>query len=611
MILGTAGHIDHGKTSLVRALTGVDTDRLPEEKRRGITIDLGFAPLMLDGVGEVGVVDVPGHEAFVRTMVAGATGMDLALLVIAGDAGIMPQTREHLAILDLLGVTSAVVAITKADLVEADWLSLVTADVRTMLADTPFAGAEIVPTSVTAPSGIEELRAALARAASRHSHRRTSGPFRMPIDRAFTMKGTGTVVTGTVWSGCAEREGIVRLFPDGKAVRIRGLQSHGESVPAIRAGQRAAVALGGIELDAVHRGATIAIGDAWRGSRILRADVRFLGDARHDALKSKVRFHMGTAETGARLVMRETGQARIVLDEPVVAMFGDPFVLRSASPLRTIGGGTITDPQAPERAKPFESDARRRDRLLEQMLIEAGAEGLDPADLTVRLALDPARETWLLEAKFVWRVEPRLFHDATRKRLSTRMLKLLGEYHAEHPRETGAPLQWLRSRARVADQLTDAIVAELATRDRLHVADGIVVRGGFTPSLTAAEESLRSRLMSIIDAAAIAPPSFEELGTDIGVSPKKIGDIARVLERHGALVAVEENRFYSSAAVSELKERMRSRMTSDREYAPTEIKEFLGLTRKFTIPFLEYCDRTGYTFRGTFGRRLVQGVRVT
>src|SRR5574338_445690 len=254
MIIGTAGHSDHGKTALVRALTGVATDRLPEEKRRGITIDLGFAPLSLPDVGIAGVVDVPGHEAFVRTMLAGATGIDLALLVVAADEGVMPQTREHLAILELLGIRGGVVALTKRDLVEEDWLDLVRLDLADLLASTQLANASMVPTSVVSGEGLDALRDALASAASALSPRPDDDVFRMPIDRVFTVRGTGTVVTGTVWSGTVARDDVVRVMPGQRSVRVRGLQAHGASIDRAAPGTRLAVALAGIEHDALTRG---------------------------------------------------------------------------------------------------------------------------------------------------------------------------------------------------------------------------------------------------------------------------------------------------------------------------------------------------------------------
>src|SRR5690349_1007191 len=257
MILGTAGHIDHGKTALVRALTGVDTDRLPEEKRRGITIDLGFAPLTLDNGDVVGVVDVPGHEGFVRTMVAGATGIDLALLVIAADEGPMPQTREHLAILELLGVPKLIVVLSKSDLVESDWLAVVSDDVRSLLKPTPFADAEIVATSVVSGVGIPELRASLQRTSQNAERRSSEDLFRLPVDRAFSVKGTGTVVTGTVWSRHVSVDATVRVMPLGVSARVRGLHTHGAAVKTIGPGMRAAIALAGIEPQAAARGVTL------------------------------------------------------------------------------------------------------------------------------------------------------------------------------------------------------------------------------------------------------------------------------------------------------------------------------------------------------------------
>ena len=273
MILGTAGHIDHGKTALVKALTGVDTDRLPEEKRRGITIDLGFAPLVIEGIGKIGIVDVPGHEAFVRTMLAGASGIDIALLVVAADEGVMPQTTEHVQILSLLGIPTVVVALTKSDLVTAEWLSLAADDVHTLLGDTPFGSSEVIPVSAVTGSGVNELREAIRRAATAtnsegvnsETNNRGSAEdlFRMPVDRAFTIKGTGTVVTGTVWSGTISRDSLVTVFPPGRQSRVRGVQHHSEVVKSAGPGERVALALTDVDVDEVSRGSVVVANDAW------------------------------------------------------------------------------------------------------------------------------------------------------------------------------------------------------------------------------------------------------------------------------------------------------------------------------------------------------------
>ncbi|MEP6622536.1 MAG: selenocysteine-specific translation elongation factor, partial [bacterium] len=419
MILGTAGHIDHGKTSLVRALTGVDTDRLPEEKRRGITIELGFAPLSLDGVGQVGIVDVPGHEAFVRTMVAGATGIDFALLVVAADAGVMPQTREHLAILSLLGVRGGVVAITKRDLVDEEWLSLVHDDVASAIAGTSLEGAVVVPVSSTTGEGLDALRVALAGAAQAVPRRSSLDLFRLPIDRAFTMKGTGTVVTGTVWSGSLARDAAIRLLPADVVVRVRGLQSHGRAVDVVHAGDRAAISLAGVALDDIHRGNVLVQGDAWKTGRVLRAQLE-LSEGLDVTLgpRSRVRLHLGTSEVGARLVVREGALApgarvssRIVLDEPIVARAGDRFVLRMASPVATLGGGVVTDPFAPLRARPWPMEPVDPARSLALVLDEAGARGVNLSELPVRLGVPVEQCAELAGA--AWRVGDRILATTT------------------------------------------------------------------------------------------------------------------------------------------------------------------------------------------------------
>jgi selenocysteine-specific elongation factor len=361
VIVGTAGHIDHGKTTLVRALTGVDTDRLPEEKRRGITIDLGFAPLQLEGIGRVGIVDVPGHEAFVRTMVAGAAGVDLALLVVAADEGVMPQTREHVAVLGLLGVRRAVVALTECDLVDDDWLALAIDDVRCTLAPTTLSGSAIVAVSASTGHGLDALRTALADAARQVAVRTADDLFRLAVDRAFTIRGTGTVVSGTVWSGRLSGDATLRLIPGGRAVRVRGLHAFGAPVHCVCAGERAAIALAGVDLSEVHRGSVLVQGDGWSPSRVMRADVVLLAEApRSLRTRTRVRLHLGTSDVGARNVSRDgvlppgcQRSVRVVTDAPIVTRAGDRFVLRAESPSTTIGGGVVLDPSASPRARPW------------------------------------------------------------------------------------------------------------------------------------------------------------------------------------------------------------------------------------------------------------------
>ena len=611
MILGTAGHIDHGKTTLVRALTGVDTDRLPEEKRRGITIDLGFAPLVLEGVGTVGVVDVPGHEAFVRTMVAGATGIDLALLVIAADEGVMPQTREHLAILSLLGVRGGVVALTKSDLVDEEWLALVEDDVRATLRSTPLVDAAIVPVSGTTGAGLDALRAALAHAARAVPRRAVEDLFRLPIDRAFTVKGTGTVVTGTVWSGVLARDATVRLLPADRPVRVRGLQAHGRNVEHVQAGDRAAIALAGVELDDVARGAVLVQGAAWRGTRVLRADVALLADApRPLGPRTRVRFHLGTTEVSARLVVAggtlapgDRAPARVLLDQPVVARAGDRFVMRQASPVATLGGGSVVDPLAPPRARAWTSDATAPRALLDRLVNDGGAGGVLVSELPVRLGVAPPLLPSLLDAFGGWRVGDRLIGDLARDALATEAVTVLERFHAEQPLEPGAPIQWLRSRLRAPDEVSEALVSSLAAQGAITLDQGLARLTGFAPRLGTDQAALRARLLAALEAAGQEPPSLEEVAASLDVAPAALAPVARFLAREGDLVAVEPNRYYAAASVDALVGRLRQGMQAGEAYGPAELRELLGFSRKFLIPFLEFADRTGHTFRDAAGRR--------
>jgi len=618
MILGTAGHIDHGKTTLVRALTGVDTDRLPEEKRRGITIDLGFAPLALEGVGTLGIVDVPGHEAFVRTMVAGATGIDLALLVVAADEGVMPQTREHLAVLSLLAVRGGVVALTKCDLVDDDWLALVEDDVRTMLAGSPLAAAPMVRVSASTGAGLADLRGALAAEALRIPRAHEDDLFRLPVDRAFTVRGTGTVVTGTVWSGTLPRDAALRLLPDDEPVRVRGLQAHGHAVEQVHDGERAAIALQGVDADRLARGAVLVQGDAWRPSRILRADVSLLPDLPLTlGPRRRVRLHLGTSDVEARLVATggpvqggTTTAVRLVLDEPVVARAGDRFVLRDASPARTIGGGVITDPVAPPRARPWPLAPRTPLALLEALLREAGAHGVPMNELPVRLGVPPSRIAEVISAVKCSHIGHRLLGADVLAALEREAAVIVAKHHAEHPLEAGVPQQWLRSRIAAPDDVATAILARLEEQGALIAEQGTVRLPDFTPRLSSAEELVRERLLDALDAAASEPPSLDELALSLHVAPESLTAVARLLARDGVLVAVEPARYYPARVVKELVQRLHAGMTGDAGYGPGELRELLGFSRKFLIPFLEHCDRVGVTRRDLEGkRRLVTGTR--
>jgi selenocysteine-specific elongation factor len=618
VIVGTAGHIDHGKTTLVRALTGVDTDRLPEEKRRGITIELGFAPLELEGVGRVGVVDVPGHEAFVRTMVAGATGIDVALLVVAADEGVRPQTREHLAILSLLGVRRGVVALTKRDLVEPDWLALVEEDVRAQAADGPLGDAPVVAVSATTGEGLAELRAELARALSETPARGSDDLFRLPVDRAFTVKGTGTVVTGTVWSGTLRRDATVRVLPSGRTARVRGLHAHGSAVNEVGPGSRAAVALADVAVADVERGAVLVADPSWEATRLLRADVALLPDAGQPlGPRTRVRLHLGTAEVGARVVSSggaigpgELKPARLVLDEPVVARAGDRFVLRTASPVTTVGGGTVTDPLPQHRrARPLPPELVPPRERLRAFLGEAGVQGVARSQLPLRLGVRSGELAALVTDAGVEgavEVAGRLFDRRAFESAEQRLDALVDAHHASHPLEPGASLQSLRMQLAVPAALADAVVGRRMAAGVVELDGGLIRRRGWNPTPSAEQARTMAALRDALVAAGREPPSVPEL---VAAHGGAVPALLKLLERSGAVVPVEAERYYSADSVTQLVSALQQSMLPGKEYGPAELREILGVSRKYLIPFLEFCDRTGVTGRRVAGR-VIRGTQV-
>jgi selenocysteine-specific elongation factor len=611
VIIGTAGHIDHGKTALVRALTGVDTDRLPEEKRRGITIELGFAPLEISGVGTFGVVDVPGHEAFIRTMLAGATGIDLAMLVIAADEGPMPQTREHLAILSLLGVRGGVVVLTKRDLVEAEWLSLVEDDVRTLLPRSALADAEIIAVCAPRGEGLEEVRAALGRAASAIPQRAANDLFRLPVDRAFTIRGTGTVVTGTVWSGVVRRDDSVRILPGDRIARVRSLQRHGEAVDSVAPGERAAVGLVGVDLDDVPRGAVLVTAAAWAPTTVLRADVAMLDTADHEIdARTRVRFHLGTADVGARVVTADgmlapggRTPARIILETPVVARAGDRFVLRTPSPAHTIGGGIIDDPLPPHRRSRPEPVSPDPSAHLVRLLAEASTSGIDVAALPIRLGISPHAVDALIRGAppIALQVGSRVYAPTAAAAIRQQLRDLVEEHHRAHPLDPGVSLQSVRARLVGTADLVEHALTETLAAGALSVDGGQLRRAGWQPTLTPAQSELLARLAATLEGSGREPPGVAELEAAHG---PVVPALLRLLDRAGTVVAVETDRYYHAAVLERLIESLRERMVPGREYGPADLRELLGVSRKYLIPLLEYCDRVRVTDRLPGGRVL-------
>ncbi len=616
VVIGTAGHVDHGKTALVKALTGVDTDRWEEEKRRGITIDLGFAPLDLGNGLQASVVDVPGHEDFVRNMVAGATGVDVALLVVAADEGVMPQTVEHLAILDFLGVQSGVVALTKADLADAEWLELVRADVQERLARSAAAWEPPVAVSSVAGSGLDQLRAALERAAGRARARAADDLFRLPVDRVFSLPGAGTVVTGTVWSGTVRVGEEVTLFPGAVRARVRSVEVHGHQEARATPGRRTALALVGPGRQDARRGSVVVSHPAWRETASLDVLVTLLSEARPLTQRSRVRLHLGTAEVLARIVpageriepgAREEA-ARLRLDHPILARWGDLAVLRAASPMATIGGCRVVDPYPTRRPRrPVGAPERGTKDPMQRVhafVALSGALGVPVGELTVRLGLSPEAVSSILGAVArdgIVQTGDRLIPGTAAAGARTIVIERLAAFHREQPLLPGMPLEAFRKLVAspgLASKVLGALEAEnVVVQDRgmVRLAEH---RATVPPAYTQVAEGIRAGLR----AAGAEGRSAAELAAQGTGAPAV--EIAEFLVREGTAIRVGNDRYYDRQQLEGAARKVLGAIRGRGQVTPSEVRDILGLTRKYLIPILEWMDSIGLTVRTGDARRL-------
>ena len=627
IIVGTAGHIDHGKTALVRALTGVDADRLPEEKRRGITIDLGFAELDLRDV-RLGFVDVPGHERFVKNMLAGAHGIDVVALVIAADEGVMPQTREHFDICRLLGVKSGVVVITKTDTVEEELLALVRAQAEEWVADSFLAGAPVLGTSARTGEGIGELKQVLREVALRVPARSQGMVARLPVDRAFTMRGFGAVVTGTLVAGEIAEGDEMQLLPLATRVRVRGLQVHGQAVARALAGQRTAVNLGGVEAASIERGMVLAPLNRLRSTQIIDVTIDVLKNAPR-ALRSRarVRVHLGAAEVLARVRVLEaegeiqagaTGYAQLRLEAPVVAVPGEPFILRSYSPQQTIAGGRILDAFAVKHRGREMKVARERLSLLATaeavaqvalFIAAAGERGLRRAELAARTGWTDA----LLERSVASATKRNEIVDAdgvlvgraSFEHLSRAAVAEVEAHHRREPLARGIPRETLRERhfTHAAPEIFRAVMSRLEQEGALYSDKEIVRAQAHSLSLSPADAALRERLEEIYKAAALEAPTFDEALERAGGAGKTTREhgrkILQLLLDAGSLLRVNNDLFLHREALQQLVESLRAYAahSPERTIDVAAFKELARVSRKYAIPLLEYLDRERITRR--------------
>ena len=625
LVIGTAGHIDHGKTALVRCLTGVDTDRLPAEKQRGITIDLGFASLELRG-RRVALVDVPGHERFIRNMLAGASGLDLAMLIVAADDSVMPQTREHLEILRILGLTGGVVVLTKCDLADPTWLGLVEDDVRSLVKGTFLESAEVIRTSATTGLGIEELKASLARTCEDAPAREDPGLFRMAIDRSFTVAGHGTIVTGTVASGGVGVGDDLEWFPEGRIVRVRGLHRHDRPVDRVARGARAAINLGGVHHAEVGRGHELASPGYLVASRILSVEVG-TSEAAPRPLRHRCRYrvHLGTAEVSSRLLLLSgneigpsgSGLAQLMLEQPVAAVHGQPFVIREESPPATLGGGRVLDPSArtrirrrdlpgidrlDRRASPDPS-TRIASAIASQglaawtertMARDAGVSIGSVGPLTEALLAAGTLASLSIGPKKTTRVLSEVVTD-----LEGRVLRTLARLHAASPRFSAI------ARARIASALADlqndslisALIDRLERSGRVVGDHRSVALAGHEPKLSQAERKLKREIAEAYRAGGFTPPDPSEWGAKGGPRASAVPELLALLLDEEMIVEIAPGLYLDRDAESEMRRRVVDRLSDGRSMTMADLRDLLSTSRKFAVPIGEYLDRIGWTHR--------------
>jgi selenocysteine-specific elongation factor len=623
-VIGTAGHIDHGKTSLVRALTGQDTDRLKEEKERGISIDLGFAHFDTDDGGRAGIVDVPGHERFIRNMLAGAHGIDLVLFVVAADDGIMPQTEEHLDILHLLGVRRGIFVVTKIDLVDEARIAAVREEIEILACDTTLEGAPILAVSTVTGAGIDLLRAEIAAQLSRPAEPPPPGYFRLPVDRAFVIRGHGVVVTGTAVAGVVVEGDTLRLLPGGETARVRGLEVHGESVARAVHGQRVAMNLVGVERSEIGRGHVVCHERVERVTQRLDAWVEVRPGARLPLRHhGRVRVHLGTAEVLGKTVLldgsagtlgpRGVGWVQVVTDDPVLALRGDRFILRDETARWTLGGGVVVNPFADRHRRSEGSHTARLEALRGDDDSAAAAAFLDVAvefavdrptlaqvlnrrDEEVGAALAPlpdvipipdagAPEAYTTAAKWA------CLRDAT--------LAAVAQAHRTHPLMPGVEMESLRTRmpvdvsARVFRWALDRLVAD----GRLVREESLVRAPEHHVALGAAGRSLGDRLEQLLVEGRFTPPDLRQLETATGTPRARVGEVLGVLESEGRVVRIAPDLYFARPAADEARALLEAHCRTHGDVTAAVFRDVIGASRKFAIAFLDWCDRTGVTIR--------------
>jgi selenocysteine-specific elongation factor len=620
-VIGTAGHIDHGKTLLVKALTGTDTDQAPEEKARGITIELGFAFL-----GEAAtIIDVPGHERFVKTMVAGVSTIDVAMLVIAADDGIMPQSREHLDVLDLLGVKRGVVVLNKVDLAEDEWLELVEEDVREFTRGTFLEDAEIFRVSALSGEGIDPLRQKLLALAGDTADKRTDAPFRLPVDRSFLVKGFGLVCTGTALSGQLGEGDRVEIMPEGREVRVRSLQKHGEAVDQVRAGDRAAINLAGVEHGQIDRGDLLVAPGYFRSTQMLDVRLRLLESSpMRIEPRTRVRLHLGTREIMARVILPdrralepgEESLAQLRLEAPLVAAWGDRFALRRYSPALTIGGGAVLDPH-PAKHRRFDADLLARLQALEsadlKAVVEPWIQGVDDRlksqrDLVGELGVGPERLEVLLGelvaegrvVRVVVEEQAQILHRDVRDQWGARIEAALGDFHRDQPLKPGLRREELRNlSARYAQpELFYYVLRHLEGEGVVEIEQAVVRAAAHSIRFTPEQEALKAEIEARLNTTAFAGiPDAAGLARALGAERKVVDAVLGALQDLGVISTLEGGLLVHGEAVEIAREQLRGYLAGRGEITVAQFRELIGSNRKYALALLGHFDAEGLTAR--------------
>lgn len=633
IILGTAGHVDHGKTSLIKAVTGIDTDRLKEEKLRGITIELGFASMDLPSGQHLGIVDVPGHEKFVKHMVAGATGIDIVVMVIAADEGVMLQTREHMEICSLLGIKHGFVALTKIDLVDEEWLELVLDDIKEFLRGTFLEDSPIVPVSSTTGKGIPEFIKTLDELSALIPMRTSTGLFRLPVDRVFSMKGFGTVITGTLISGSIHIGDTVMIYPSNITSKVRGIQVHNQNLNVAEAGMRTAINFQGLEKSSVTRGEVLSTPNDLRPSFMIDVLVHYLNSNNKSAKnRARIRFHTGTSEVLGVLVLLdkdellpgETTLAQIRLDSPVAVVKDDKFVIRSYSPMRTIGGGHILNP-IPQKHKRFKPEVIKLlngivdnipEKIISSHADDSGYAGVSFADLKIMTNL-PEKQLdntiqGLLSKKTIvcFDKENRIYiHNNGIEKLKKETLDYLSSYHKSNPLKAGMSKEELRSKFpfAVETKLFNLILNRMIKDKVIVQEENIVHLSSHTVSLKVDQADIRTKILDTYLKSGLTPPYFKELSKSFDVDPKQAKDVLMLLVDEGFLLKIKEDFYFHAEAVNELKKRLIDYLKSNEEMTTPQFKELASVSRKYLIPLIEYFDSTKVTLRVGDSRKLRSG----